>query len=32
MVVSIPICILVSYKFTILPQLMDTYRDDILIW
>jgi hypothetical protein len=41
MVVSIPIRIVVSYNFTILPQLTDTYlsvkktdkyRDGILIW
>jgi hypothetical protein len=32
MVVSIPICIVVSYDFTILLQLTDTYRDVILIW
>jgi hypothetical protein len=32
MVVSIPICILVSYDFTILPRKNDTYHDGILIW
>jgi hypothetical protein len=32
MVVSIPIRILVSYDFTILPRPVDTYRDGILIW
>jgi hypothetical protein len=32
MVVSIPIHIVVSYEFMILPQPTDTYRDGILIW
>jgi hypothetical protein len=32
MFVSIPICIAVSYDFTILQRLIDTYCDDILIW
>jgi hypothetical protein len=31
MVVSIPICIVVSYDFTILPWPIDMYRDGILI-
>jgi hypothetical protein len=32
MVITIPIHILVSYDFTILLRLIDTYRDGILIW
>jgi hypothetical protein len=32
MVVSIPIRIVVSYDFTILPKPTDTYREGILIW
>jgi hypothetical protein len=32
MVVSIPIRIVLSYDFMILPQPTDTYRDGILIW